>query len=728
VPEQLVAEQSKEFVYSFEAKSDGIEKTYNGQVGVFIEGYMAVWDERDRTGENYNLDLSKGSQTREAIERYFTLNPVVLYEHGRDPHVARKAIGRTVEHRIDDFGIWVKDFIPKPPAAAGYVLDVYNKIKSGIYQTFSVAGRFAINRLKTIVGIEDVKEHSVCTVPVQGLATFTLAKSLQTLAEYGLTAQEALEVAYYNDATKAGAVISRANKEKIRQAVAVLEALIGEQDADDDLEEAQKALSTLQATLQQGVKTVAAKQSTTTQEEGKQPAGNEEANGTVTLSVDEAKAFKEMMEEREQLRLEKEANLRAEAALKAEAEKAEKEKADQEAREAEIDKRVQTLLAEKRSGVTMLHAAAGGGNNVVSTFKSFNINKIGQENRFSFIKFAAHGLKGREYEYMENVYKSYGYTEKAINETSGSGGGYLVPTEQSTEIVDLLRTQAVCRAMGARVVPMSSDTLSMPRLTGGATAQFVAEGATLSEGNQTFGQIKFVARKIYALVRITKEMMRDSNPGIEAIVNEDIAAQLALGEDNGFLQGNGIGENPLGIINTIGVGGFAYVTGTASAAPEFKSLMKGAALIRSNSAQPTGIVMNSRITDQIGAVIDTNGQPIAQGVVGGYKWAEMQAATMGSRQTNNPNQVEIGTLLGMKQANSNQLTVTATTNGTGSVIIGDWKRFYIGDRQDLEIEIDRSIGFLSDTVYIKATKRVDCVLTIPNAFAVITVFPAIDVA
>jgi hypothetical protein len=99
-------------LFGFKALEGGQEVTYNGQVGVFIEGYMAIWKPRDRVDENWRLDLTHGRPSRKALENYFATNPVVLFNHGRDRQVGHKAVGTTVEYEIDDTGVWVKDFIP----------------------------------------------------------------------------------------------------------------------------------------------------------------------------------------------------------------------------------------------------------------------------------------------------------------------------------------------------------------------------------------------------------------------------------------------------------------------------------------------------------------------------------------------------------------------------------------------------------------------------------------
>jgi hypothetical protein len=46
---------------------------------------------------------------------------------------------------------------------------------------------------------------------------------------------------------------------------------------------------------------------------------------------------------------------------------------------------------------------------------------------------------------------------------------------------------------------------------------------------------------------------------------------------------------------------------------------------------------------------------------------------------------------------------------------------------DIEVEVDRSLGFLTDEVLLKFTKRVDCAVLIQDAFVAMTAFPAIDI-
>jgi hypothetical protein len=574
-------------LFGFKALEGGQEVTYNGQTGIYISGYMAIWGPRDRHGENWRLDLSKGKVSRKALENYFETNPVVLFNHGRDKQVGHKAVGTTVEYEIDEHGVWVKDFIPKPSEKAVELYDIYQKIKGGIYRCFSIAGQWAKNMSNTIVELYDVYEHSIAPAPVQGLATFTLSKALEFQDEYGIDVEEALTIAIDS---KAGAMFSRVNKGKIQQAIAVLEDLIGEADEDDTGTgkgaagetgsepgaaarggasssnrtnnkgkpnpftgvrgtgaKSEEAAETQALNNSKGAtKTMSAK----TQEKANVEGGGDQQEETVTFTGADAKAIKDMLAERDQLKIEAEAKAIAEAQVAKERKEAEEVEEATRQRQAEIDAKAIELAKTIRNGPKMNF----GGD--AASYKSFNVNRGEAKNEFSILKFAKYGHQGREWQYIEEQ-KSLDTEYKALNETVATAGGFLVPTQQSTEIVDLLRAQAVVRQMpGVRVIPMTSDTMTMPRLTGGATAYWGAEGSTLTTSQQTFGQLRWVARKLYAVIPVTKEMMNDSNPGIEQIVREDIAAALALKEDDAFIQGSGIGETPQGILNS-GINTFA---------------------------------------------------------------------------------------------------------------------------------------------------------------------------
>ncbi len=60
---------------------------------------------------------------------------------------------------------------------------------------------------------------------------------------------------------------------------------------------------------------------------------------------------------------------------------------------------------------------------------------------------------------------------RALASGDGTAGGFLVPEQYSAELIELLRPLAVVRRLGATVLPMPGGTLTVPKITGGASAE-----------------------------------------------------------------------------------------------------------------------------------------------------------------------------------------------------------------------------------------------------------------
>lgn len=131
-----------------------------------------------------------------------------------------------------------------------------------------------------------------------------------------------------------------------------------------------------------------------------------------------------------------------------------------------------------------------------------------------------------------------GIQTKALSEGTNYLGGYLVPPEFSTDIIDLRETYGVARQV-ARVVPMSSDTLTIPRRTGGLTAYFVGEASTITDSNKTWDQVNLVAKKLAALTLWSSELNEDSMISIGDDLAGEIAYAFSNKEDECFFNGDG---------------------------------------------------------------------------------------------------------------------------------------------------------------------------------------------
>ncbi|MCR4375689.1 MAG: phage major capsid protein [Acidobacteria bacterium] len=137
--------------------------------------------------------------------------------------------------------------------------------------------------------------------------------------------------------------------------------------------------------------------------------------------------------------------------------------------------------------------------------------------------------------------------EKALAASSATAGGYLVPVEQSAEVIELRRAQTVIRASGPREVPLPSGTLQVPKITSGATGAYIGENTNITKSQQAFGNVSLTAKKLAVLTPISNDLIRQSSPQADAVVRDDIVRSLAVTEDANFLRGDGTNGTPKGL-------------------------------------------------------------------------------------------------------------------------------------------------------------------------------------
>ena len=136
-----------------------------------IEGY-ANSTTVDRVG-----DVIPMTAWNKALENYLK-NPIILAHHNHD-----EPIGRMVDHKVDEKGLWIKARIS---AAAD---DVFNLIKDGVLTAFSVGFIIKDAIYDSITDLFIIKELelleiSVVSVPCNQDSTFSLSKAFENVEEY----------------------------------------------------------------------------------------------------------------------------------------------------------------------------------------------------------------------------------------------------------------------------------------------------------------------------------------------------------------------------------------------------------------------------------------------------------------------------------------------------------------------------------------------------------------
>jgi HK97 family phage major capsid protein len=269
----------------------------------------------------------------------------------------------------------------------------------------------------------------------------------------------------------------------------------------------------------------------------------------------------------------------------------------------------------------------------------------------------------------------------------GSAGGYLVATEL-VSFIDLLRNRTVAFRMGARSLAGLVGNVTIPKLTGAATAYWLGSETTqITETNQVFSQLALTPHNVGGYTEISRQLLMQSTPDVEGIVNSDLAIITALAVDLGALSGTGTSGQPVGITNTSGIG--AATSGDMSTIGYLGCL------------------------DFQYQVWNANVVPVRGGYVTNGNVAELLMTRTKFANTYSP--LWDGTMwdadcCGFPGMSSKQIAAS-------TMLFGDWDQLIIAEWGVLELEVNPYANFQAGIIGVRSFMTCDIGLRYPGAFA-----------
>ena len=202
--------------------------------------------------------------------------------------------------------------------------------------------------------------------------------------------------------------------------------------------------------------------------------------------------------------------------------------------------------------------------NALRAVATGNFKKAGLEREVSD---AIAKKTGRDADGIYLSYEAMGYGLRQLQlarmQSAGTAGkgAELVATELHAEMyIEALRAQAVVGQLGARVVSGLVGDVDIPKQNGSASFYWVEEDGEATDSDISFTTVQLRPKTLATAVPITRRIMTQSTPDIEALVMADIMRGQSLGLDQGALYGSGLGNEPTGIFNTSGIGAVAFTT------------------------------------------------------------------------------------------------------------------------------------------------------------------------
>lgn len=281
-----------------------------------------------------------------------------------------------------------------------------------------------------------------------------------------------------------------------------------------------------------------------------------------------------------------------------------------------------------------------------------------------------------------------------LHEGIDSSGGYLVPEEYDTRLVQGLSDENILRKLGTIIKTSGEHKINIAGAK--PAAAWIEEGEALVFSDATFSQVILDAHKLHVAVKVTEELLYDNAFGLENYLIDQFAKALGNAEEDAFLNGNGVGK-PLGIFATTG-GGEVAVTTSSSTAITYDEIVNLVYALKRPYRKNAKFILNDQTIAALRKLKDGNGQ---------YIWQP-------ALQSGEPDR-----LLGYEVLTS--AYVPTIEAGAPVIAFGDFSYYNIGDRGVRSFAELKELFAGNGMIGFVAKERVDGKLVLPEAVKILKI-------
>lgn len=301
---------------------------------------------------------------------------------------------------------------------------------------------------------------------------------------------------------------------------------------------------------------------------------------------------------------------------------------------------------------------------------------------------------------------------KAMNEGTGSAGGFVVPEEWASEVARVVEDFGLVPKL-ARRYPMKYDTLRVPRLSSSVAVSYPGEGVAGTPSQPVFEEVVLTSKTLVGLTALTNELLEDANIDVVNLLTELFAEAIAGENDKQGLVGSGAPFT--GILNATGTNPVLMTTNTfADVSPDYARDMITS--VKPWSLQGASYIMHR----DIWSIIQKK-----KSSTGGDYFASAANPVLGNNTANQgfPT-AQAGTLWGYPVYLSDKMpSIGDDAPSTKFVIFGNLKHLYMGVRKDLAVSISDQATIGADNLFeqnmsgVRVLTRTALSVGLPSAFA-----------
>lgn len=274
-----------------------------------------------------------------------------------------------------------------------------------------------------------------------------------------------------------------------------------------------------------------------------------------------------------------------------------------------------------------------------------------------------------------------------LQEGVDADGGYLVPEEYDSRLIDGLAEEKIMRKLATTITTSGEHKINIAATK--PAAAWIEEGGALAFGDATFSQILLDAHKLHVAIKVTEELLYDNGFNLEGYILDQFGKALANAEEEAFLNGSGTGK-PLGLFAESGGGTVAAAVSGAVKSDDMVNLVYA---LKRPYRKKASFIINDQNLAVIRKLKDNNGA---------YIWQP-------SYQAGEPDR-----LLGYPVHTSAFVPLTA-------LAFGDYSYYNIGDRGSRSFSELRELFAGNGMIGYVAKERVDGKLILPEAVQILKI-------
>jgi HK97 family phage major capsid protein len=310
---------------------------------------------------------------------------------------------------------------------------------------------------------------------------------------------------------------------------------------------------------------------------------------------------------------------------------------------------------------------------------------------------------------------------RAMSEASVGAGGALVPTQYMQDKFQYaLVSMTAVRRSGVDSMPAASNIVVLPRESVPAGGSVAAEAGTLTPQDATLAQQTITIKKQYGYRLYSNELLADATPAWNEFLANTLVRDVALKQDQQFLEGAGSGNEITGLINYSGVTA-GPAMGVNGATPTVDNVIDSTYLLRGVNVEPDIAYGSPRTMQTLSKIKDTTNNYILW-AAGGYNAPRLYNGQVVGMQSDRASSSPSAVLLGQIDFYfSNQMLTTrtvGTSTDTTDLVITNRLNLLIIERQGIEVAYSEHVAFNSDQTAARAIGRAAIVALQPTGVEV----------